>query len=636
MDVESPQRPPVSCPSCGLPVDASAMYCPTCGRPQVRPDVAAATVASVPISVGATRPASTGDTTTVEEITLPPAPVAANPYGVSGIANLAAGPTLARTTTVTSHGRRNLLATLSAVLLVALLAGGAYWAYNVLAARTDTEAAKFVPANTWMFSSIDLLAASNNKYSFDLNQFTQVNAQSGQGLAGLDFAKDVQPWLGRTVTAAMFMSGGTSGTSATRSPIAGQIGMVALVQSRDDGASRAAVTKAVANQRANGQTINQTSYGGFALYEVSSAGGTLSAIAAGKNWVVIASDTAAAKAVIDRINGSGDSLATNQAFQDATANLPSGRFGTFYVNVRDLLSSVVPVRAPNGLGGISVPFTETYPVAGGYAEWTDYGMRTQTIFNAVRNPGVGNLGGDTTSLARLVPASAVGYIGVANLGALSSTAMKQSIPPGLGGAGDPLQSLIGVASTDPALQHPAAVAFLRAAPSTLSGQPLILLQASSSQAQALLDRVAKNQRWQQKPVTVGGVAATALYESYNDVTPPTPATSGKTDVTRAERLIGIAVYVRDALVIAPDTETASQVVTLAQQSGASLAQATKFQQLMRTAPAGGALQVYVDPTALASSPGAASAAWQRIDAIAATLVWNDSRVEFTTDVAMRQ
>lgn len=634
MDAESPQHPPVSCPSCGLPVDASATYCPTCGRPQVRPGVAAATVASVPISVGATHPASTGDTTTVEEMTLPPAaPLAANPYGARGIANLAAGPTLARTTTVTSRGRRNLLATLSAVLLVALLAGGAYWAYNVLAARTDTEAAKFVPANTWMFSSVDLLAASNNKYSFDLKQFTSVDSQSGQGLAGLDFAKDVQPWLGRTVTAAMFMS---SGTSATSSPIAGQIGMVALVQSRDDGASRAAVTKAVANQRANGQTINQTAYGGFALYEASSAGGTLSAVAAGKNWVVIASETAAAKAVIDRINGSGDSLATNQAFQDATANLPSGRFGTFYVNVRDLLSSVVPVRAPNGLGGVSVPFTETYPVAGGYAEWTDYGMRSQTIFNAVRNPGVGNLGGDTTSLARLVPSSAVGYIGVANLGALSSTAMKQSIPPGLGGPGDPLQSLIGVASTDPALQHPAAVAFFRAAPSAPSGQPLILLQASSSQAQALLDSVAKNQRWQQKPVTVGGVAATALYEPYNDVTPPPPTTSGKTDVTRAERLIGIAVYVRDALVIAPDTETASQVVTLAQQGGATLAQATKFQQVMRTAPAGGALQVYVDPAALASAPVATNAAWQRVDAIAVTLVWNDSRVELTTDVAMRQ
>ena len=57
---------------------------------------------------------------------------------------------------------------------------------------------------------------------------------------------------------------------------------------------------------------------------------------AGNGWAIVAGNAAAAKTIIDRINGKGDTLAGSQSYQSATSNLPSDHFGTIFVNFKAL------------------------------------------------------------------------------------------------------------------------------------------------------------------------------------------------------------------------------------------------------------------------------------------------------------
>ena len=176
--------------------------------------------------------------------------------------------------------------------------------------------------------------------------------------------------------------------------------------------------------------------------------------------------------MIDRINNGGSgSLNDQQAFKDATSNLPSNSFGTYYVNLRQILSTVAPVNAPNGLGSISIPFVETYPAAGGYVGWTNTGERGQLTFNAVRNPNIPNVSGDTTGFASLVPSDAVAYAGVGNLGKLVQAFTAQVGTVALGS--DPLMSGLGISASDPLAQQSAGLAALK----TSNGDSAYLLRA---------------------------------------------------------------------------------------------------------------------------------------------------------------
>jgi len=333
---------------------------------------------------------------------------------------------------------------------------------------------------------------------------------------------------------------------------------VALVQSRDDNAAKAAISKLNAHEKQQGITVQQSSYNGFALYATGS-GSSSGLYGSGSGWALIASNAEAAHAVIDRINGNSDSLNDQQAFKDAISNLPSNHFGTYYVNLRQALDSMIPVKAPNGLATVSVPFIETYPVAGGYLAWSDAGQRSQITFNAVRNPNIPNVSGDTTGFAKLVPSDAVAYAGAGNLGKIVQAFVNQF---GVAATGaDPLQSALGVPASDPLAQQPVGMAALKATGNG-GAQPVIYIHVSSDAAATqLIGKMAAAHHWTATPTTIAGLSATTLSDTTTDSGQPTADSTPPVKAT--VHVVAVAFTTNNTLVIAPDTNSATLVASAA-------------------------------------------------------------------------
>jgi hypothetical protein len=410
------------------------------------------------------------------------------------------------------------------------------------------------------------------------------------------------------------------------------MGIVALVQSRDDNAAKAAIAKLNAHERQQGTTVQQSSYNGFTLYATGS-GSSSGLYGSGSGWVLVASNAEAAHAVIDHINGSSDSLNDQQAFKDAISNLPSNHFGTYYVNLRQALDSLVPVKAPNGLASVSVPFIETYPVAGGYLAWSDSGQRSQITFNAVRNPNIPNVSGDTTSFAKLVPSDAIAYAGAGNLGKIVQAAVNQF---GVAATGaDPLQSALGISASDPLAQQPVGMAALKTTGNG-NAQPVIYIHVSSDAAATqLIGKIAAAHNWTATPTTVAGLSATTLSDTSTDTGQPT---ADGTPVKATVHVVAVAFTTNNTLVIAPDTSSATLVAQVAQGTVSNLTSSATFQKMLKAAPSGAAVTGYVSAAGLQSlmhtSDSAASGLFAHLDAMTVTLIWNNSMLQGTLDTGL--
>ncbi|MGE5334241.1 MAG: DUF3352 domain-containing protein [Nitrososphaerota archaeon] len=612
-------------------MDAQSVYCPSCGRPAVN-SATAPTPASE--SSYATAPVQ------ASSAAVPPLPPtwADQPTTVGGIAGLASGPVLTPDKPVRSHKRRNILTAISALVVVALIATGAYWAYASFLSRSDTQLARYFPANTVTFASADLVAAANNSFNINPANLTSDQKTMLKNATGLDWDTDIKSWVGQDLAMGVFPLANAQQGQALTSP-AGAIGVTVLIQSRDDNAARSAINKVNAHLKQQGKTLNPSSYKGFSLYapDASGATSTTGIYGSGSGWVVFASNQGAAHAVIDRIGGSGDNLGDQQAFKDAVSNLPSNHFGTYYVNLRQILTTLTPVQAPNGLGSISIPFIESFPSAGGYVAWTNNGERSQITFNAVRNPNIPDVSGDTTGFASLAPSDAVAYVGVGNLGKLvqAFTAQFGTIAAG----SDPLKSGLGISASDPLAQQPAGMAALK----TSSGgvQPAFFVHVSDDAAATqFVNQIATAHNWTAKAISVAGQSATALYEStsygvlYGNGAPtPVPSTTAA-----ATHLVAVVMTLNHTLVIAPDTGAATAIARVAQGNGANLASSATFQKMIKAAPSGAAVTGYVSAAAfqqLTSSVGAATAGlFSQFDAMALTLVWNNSMLQGTLDTGL--
>src|SRR5262249_11120544 len=132
-------------------------YCPTCGRPRAIADWDEPTVHETSAAAAA------GASSTVHWQVFPETPTLP-----SGITALGSGAAIAAAPPVRSHRLRNALAAVSALCLVALLAGTSYWLYTALAARSQTAAARIVPANSVAFVAVDLNALENNSHHFSI------------------------------------------------------------------------------------------------------------------------------------------------------------------------------------------------------------------------------------------------------------------------------------------------------------------------------------------------------------------------------------------------------------------------------------------------------------------------------------
>lgn len=574
--------------------------------------------------------------------------------------------------------RHRVLAAVSTLLLLAVLATTGYWLYGVFAAHQETAAARYVPSNTFVFVGIDMVQAARNGHHVSS---TDLGNGTGQGDAlkqatGLDWNNDILPWLGRDIAVAVFPHKLPAGTQSNYEPI----GYAYLLQSRDDNSAQAAMKKAANFQTQQGNTVTTSSYGGFTLYSVTpqyriqsgtvygpgsapptgpatSSSGPLVAgpitgttVTAGKGWALVASDSLSAQAVIDRINAGGNGLDTNAAFQEATRDLPSDRFATLFINLRAFASSTLP----QGVAQPDVPFLDAYPAAGGYAEWTNSGVRGELELAGQRPATVPDLSGDTTSLAQMIPAGALFYTGTANFGAAYQAA--ESLMPAPTNGQPPSDAFVqyfGQPANSPVFQQPAAFAVLRQASGGQPGQMpglvgLIRAPDAAAATDALL-ATARAQHWTLKATTVAGTLATDIYAPVPQpdyVTgpgvPPPPASSpaqpypkGSPTPPPAE-LVAVAAQVHGTFVIAGSAEDLATVLRVASGAAPSLAASAAFQQLVSAAPSGAVTTSYANLAALlAHTPPSGGTLANRAAGMLVTTVWGQSKLAMTADVQLQ-
>lgn len=510
------------------------------------------------------------------------------------------------------------IAGISALVLVALLGTGAYAFYHfVVAAHTETEAAQYLPSNTVFFGAVDLLNAQSHGHHIDPSSLTKAGANGQPSLiqqgTGLDWNTDIKPWLSRVVAVGVFPSTGDSA-----------YGAAVLLKSSDDGKAQAALAKAVHFEQQQGHQVNTSNYGGFTIYDAANADGASSgSLTAGKGWVAITNSHAAIQKVVDRLNGSGDRLSDSTAFHSATQNMPSDRFGTFYVNIRTLVSSVAAAS-----NGADIPFVDTYPVAGGSLGWTNAGARFQLTLPASKDTGVTNLSGDTTGLASLAPANTIAYVGAGNLGALAQEINK--IGSGGSGSADVAQQLLGVPANTPALQQPAAVMLM---PGSDTGyQAALALHAPDANATAqLLNQIVANRGWTTQATTIAGQQAVDVYSPNPDslIGPSSYTTNDAGDY-----LVASVAQVNGAFVIAGSEDALTSVIQ-ASQGSSSLAQSPDFKALVQGAPAGAAASEYLNLASVTNSLHVSTQSLgMQATGLLLTEVWNSQEIQLTADTKL--
>jgi hypothetical protein len=571
------------CTNCRQPVPVNATYCPSCG--QVSPRVSGFYAADGMATSAGSGPNHVGQTfwqdTTEEHLPPPPIPPV---YGAAAVAPASAAvipPNQRR------RGARRLLTSLSLALLVVVLLGiGGYTLYNVFAAHDESAAARVLPGSTFAYVSIDILQYAKNSHNFSVNNLFQTGGQAQtdpiKQATGLDWQTDILPWVDRDIAVAAFPGPApvaSANDSGASSPLAG-VGVVILIQSKDNSAAQTAMKKAANFQAGQGNAISQSTFSGFTLY--SENGGNGLTFTAGSGWAIIASDTAAAQMVIDRVNGKGDTLSGEESYQTATSNLASDRFGTIFVNIKELYT--LRVSGAGGSANQLLPFANIYPTAGGFLEWNSAGLRAQVTLQATENLGIGDLHGDTTSLAGLVPENAMLYAGVGNLGADALAATKISAKLGSPGTGgDPFQQLLGISSSNPALQQPAALVVSGGGGSVPapSGVAFLLKAPDPGAAQALLQQIATAHQLTIRPMMIAGDNGMGAY-----------STSGA--------LTAAAAVVNGTLVVGSSTAMVATIINTAR-GGPSLAQQSDFRQLTQNAPSDASTSLFVDLSSVQSS-----------------------------------
>jgi hypothetical protein len=555
------------------------------------------------------------------------------------MAALAAAPVAQRASR--SGARRGALAGIAAVCLLALLAGGVYWAYaSLYPIPSQITLARYFPASTIVYAAIDLQNyAQNSQGKSALEALTGPAGKSMLENAGLDWTTDVQPWAGPIVALGAYASLPT-GTSTTSGSLAAldAVAMTVVLQSRDDGAAKVAVQKAVAHQQAAGNTYQQSSYGGYTVYVSPSGRPSGEVIALGGGVVLLSSTEPALHAAIDRANGSGTTLGGDSSFQQAVGSLSANRFGTLYYNVRSLTD-------PTGLGvsAVSLPFVDTYPAGVGALTWTSAGMRCQlTMTPAHGGAPTANVSGDTTSLAALVPANAVNYVGVANLGAFShelTSLLASGQPTGKAGpAQDFLPGVFGVPSSAPGTQVPAAT-FVEITGAGTNGDSTnsvaLLREPSAASASSLMATIATQQHWTRNDTTIAGLPAASYFATDDSPTSALPGNAA--DDASSTKPIAVEAYVQGVMVLASNAEGLLHVAAVARRQSPSLGQAAKFRQMTAIAPSGAAATLFGSTGALNSlvlgAPRVAVTTSDSTSVSLGTLTWTAASLQITYDVS---
>src|SRR5579885_50636 len=262
------------------------------------------------------------------------APSAGGGYGPQGYqygAGAASGQITAGAATRQGWSRRRRVSVVTAALVALLLVGtaGAYFAYTAFFGYSPTDSARYLPADTLFYSSFDLQQVAQNSHGVTQQDVAGTTNTSGfEQETGLDFEKDVAPWVKRSFSFSLVK------TSLTPSPgsfeFAPLFGTVFLIATHDTNASNATLQKIMRTQEQKyGVTFTAISYKGTTRQ--SDVDSVQSQVYPGfhnppaaplvlgivKDQVIIASTVGTAEGVVDRANGETDTLANDATFTRA-------------------------------------------------------------------------------------------------------------------------------------------------------------------------------------------------------------------------------------------------------------------------------------------------------------------------------
>lgn len=232
----------------------------------------------------------------------------------------------------------------------ALVVGGlAFLGYRIYLNEVDDSAIELVPPDAVLYANVYLNPSTRQKQALRdlLRHFpaagspeearTRVEELLDDALAGLglEFGRDVEPWLGRQV--GLYVRAGEAPGDPT---------IALLVATKDADATRDAVAAAMDE---TGDDPEARSYEGVS-YEVTQDGTAVGIVG---DFLVVASGPDEIEASVDAVDGR--SLAETVRFTEATAALPSDRVALFYSNLEPLLGRL---RREQG-----VPFDEAEAAA---------------------------------------------------------------------------------------------------------------------------------------------------------------------------------------------------------------------------------------------------------------------------------
>lgn len=548
--------------------------------------------------------------------------------------------------------RKRWVAITSVLLLLVLLGAGSVFAYTAFFAFNQTDTARYLPGSTIFYASFDLQQIAQNPHKISQTDATGLGADGLTCSTGLDFQKDIQPWIGQGFTYALVSI--THQTASATAAFNYTSGTACLISTRDTGKSNASIQKVIQTQAQKyGVKFSNITYNGTTLYsDVDSAqsqqdsGAPPLVLGTFKDQVLVASTLAVADQVIDRYKGDNDTLANNATFTKAMGKLPSNRFGTLYVNTGELVNTLLSFGGSSA-GQASSLFP--YPDGYGALQFTTEGMRvTFTLESKAGTTVKYHVAGNTNASAGVVPASAILYGGLGNLSAYYNELRDSSS----GLLTDELfQQTVGLAPTDPLFNAPLSFAVLATSNTTgdadnmVDGLVMLHTSGDPTTADAKVQQALANINARTSTSTISGVTVTTIQ---------TLQSSGTVDLTNPDtgsapqsyKTLAYYAPLGHDLVFASSTNALTQAIDTFQGKQASLAKSALFTQMISQQPQDTAFSLFISLDNLATAPGALGQSYKQLTgdknsilsktrASYLTYTWTDQGITVTEDIALK-
>lgn len=252
-----------------------------------------------------------------DQNTPPPPPIGGEP--------LPSEPTPPAAGTRTASKRTPIIAAVVAIVVLAAVGAGAL-VFSKLAGTGDVLVGS-VPADSLVYATAYLDPAAQQKMNLQglLEKFPSLsegdlgnNVDQGFNAilsgSGLNYEKDVKPWIGSQIGVVVTMKGGEPQG-------------VVLIDSTDSEAAAQTLEKV---NDTTGSTFSSQEYQGTRV----STGGDGGAYGIVGNVVVLSSDLDSMKSVIDAANGDVPNLGNSDDYQNTLKTLPEERLALAYVNIK--------------------------------------------------------------------------------------------------------------------------------------------------------------------------------------------------------------------------------------------------------------------------------------------------------------